>query len=155
MTDTEHTIRIEEEPVGSADASALLEELSRTLQAITGSGGQTSFDPEDMADLRSVFLLARDGEGAALGCGALRPLSQDVAEIKRVYARTKGRGVGGAIVAALERRGAQLGYRAVRLETRLVNATAVAFYERLGYRRIDNYGKYAGRADAVCFEKLL
>jgi ribosomal protein S18 acetylase RimI-like enzyme len=30
---------------------------------------------------------------------------------------------------------------------------AVAFYERHGYRVIPNFGKYAGRAEAVCLGK--
>ncbi|MGX9944513.1 GNAT family N-acetyltransferase [Bradyrhizobium sp. BTAi1] len=47
------------------------------------------------------------------------------------------------------------GYHAIWLETRRVNARAVAFYERHGYRRIPNFGKYAGRPEAVCFEKRL
>lgn len=155
MTDAKLSICISEEPVDSTDAGTLLEELSRELKGITGSDGRASFDPRDFAEQRSVFLIARNGQGQALGCGAIRPLSQDIAEIKRVYARTKGRGIGGAIVSALERRAAELGYRAVRLETRSVNTNAVAFYERLGYQRIENYGRYVGRADAVCFENHL
>ena len=63
--------------------------------------------------------------------------------------------MGSAILAALEAEAAALGYRALWLETRLVNARAVAFYQARGYRRIANYGNYAGNALAACFEKLL
>jgi ribosomal protein S18 acetylase RimI-like enzyme len=48
-----------------------------------------------------------------------------------------------------------MGYETLRLSTRLVNQTAVSFYERNGYRRIPNYGRYQGRDEAVCFEKML
>ena len=48
-----------------------------------------------------------------------------------------------------------MGYKTLRLETRIVNAKAISFYERNGYRKIPNYGKYAGRANSICFEKNL
>ncbi|MGC2776074.1 MAG: hypothetical protein WA418_10630 [Bradyrhizobium sp.] len=59
--------------------------------------------------------------------------------------------IGGS--AAVER--LQPAPRAIWLETRLVNAWAVAFYEQHGYRRIPNFGKYVGTRGAVCFEKRL
>lgn len=149
------SLTILEESPATPDAAALLEELSDALQAITGSSGRASFDPEDVQGPRALFAVARDGQGRALGCGALRPLAQDIAEIKRVYARTGGAGVGSAILAHLERRAREMGYRAIWLETRAVNHNAVRFYEKHGYHRIENYGKYAGRAEAVCFEKRL
>ena len=91
----------------------------------------------------------------ALGCGALRPLEGDAAELKRMYARPGGCGVGRALLRFLEEEARRLGYGALRLETRRVNARAVSFYERHGYARIPNYGRYAGLERAVCFEKRL
>ena len=61
----------------------------------------------------------------------------------------------GAALAALERQAQAFGYRAVWLETRRVNERAVAFYARHGYAVIPNYGKYAGRPDAVCLGRDL
>ncbi|WP_332676761.1 GNAT family N-acetyltransferase [Brevundimonas sp.] len=101
------------------------------------------------------FLLARDASGAALGCGGYRPLEPGVAEIKRMYAAPGTRGVGAALLAALEDRARADGYAEIRLETRRVNGRAVAFYDRSGYARIAPYGRYVGRADAVCFGKPL
>jgi ribosomal protein S18 acetylase RimI-like enzyme len=48
-----------------------------------------------------------------------------------------------------------MGYKILRLATRIVNTKAVSFYERNGYRKIPNYGKYARRANSICFEKNL
>lgn len=143
----------EEDPAG-ADAQALMAELSAALAAITGDSGQASFDAADVRGPAACFAVARDDRGAALSCGAFRPLQPGVAELKRMYARV-GVGAGSAVLGFLERRAAALGYRALWLETRLVNQRAVAFYEARGYRRIANYGKYAGNPLAVCFEKLL
>lgn len=136
----------------SLDARVLLAELGTALAAITGSDGAASFDVADVRAPGSCFLLARDGDGKPAGCGALRLLSGSVAELKRMYARP-GSGAGVHLLAALERQAAAFGYTEVWLETRRVNTRAVAFYEKHGYRAIPNYGKYAGRPEAVCFGK--
>ncbi|HWR38128.1 MAG TPA: GNAT family N-acetyltransferase [Patescibacteria group bacterium] len=85
----------------------------------------------------------------------LRPMSEELAEVKRMYAHSDSRGNGTQILSYLEQRAKQLGYRALRLETRLENRRAVSFYEKQGYSRIPNYGRYEGRPEAVCFEKRL
>ena len=144
------SIAVSAEDPGGADALALLAALSAALTAITGAGGQASFDVSDVRGPRACFALAR-----ALGCGALRPIDADVAEIKRMFARPGTRGVGSAVLRHLEAEAARWGYAALRLSTRLANARAVAFYERHGYRRIPGYGRYAGSDVSVCFEKVL
>ena len=143
-----------EDPAG-ADALALVAELSAVLAALTGDTGQASFDVDDVRGPRACFALARDAQGRALGCGALRSMQDDVGEIKRMFARPGTRGVGAALLRFLEGEAARHGYRALRLSTRLVNVRAVAFYERHGYRRIPGYGRYAGSTVSVCFEKVL
>jgi GNAT superfamily N-acetyltransferase len=137
------------------EALQMLDELSDTLAAITGSSGKASFDPDDVRGPMARFVVARDAAGIAIGCGAFRPLQEGIAEVKRMYARPGNPGTGSAILAHLEVEAKILGYRAIWLETRLVNERAVRFYESRGYKRIDNFGKYAGSALAVCFEKRL
>ena len=149
------TLRVRAEDPAGPDALALVAELSAVLAAITGDSGQASFDVADVQGPRACFALARDAQGRALGCGALRPLEAAVAEVKRMFARPGHRGVGSAVLRFLEGEAARLGYAAVRLSTRVVNARAVAFYERHGYRRIPGYGRYAGSDVSVCFEKVL
>lgn len=136
-----------------ADARGLIAALSQRLAAITGSSGQASFDEDDVRGPGAAFLLARDEQGRAIGCGGLRPLQPGVAEIKRMYAGVAGQGVGSAVLAALEAKAKSLGYGEIRLETRRVNTVAVGFYLRAGYREIPPYGRYVGRPEAVCFAK--
>jgi GNAT superfamily N-acetyltransferase len=138
----------------SPEARALLGELGAALAAITGSDGTASFDAADVRGERACFLVARDADGGLAGCGALRPLADGIAELKRMYARP-GSGAGHFLLAALEEQAAGFGYSEVWLETRKVNTQAVAFYEKHGYCTIPNYGKYAGRDDAVCLGKAL
>jgi GNAT superfamily N-acetyltransferase len=148
-------IRISIEDPASSDGYVLMEELSETLTRITGDGGKASFDPDDVRSFNARFVVARNGNGEALGCGAFRPLQEGIAEVKRMYSRPGMRGAGSAILAFLESEARVLGYKALWLETRLVNERAVRFYERRGYRRIPNFGKYVGNPKAVCFEKRL
>ena len=72
-----------------------------------------------------------------------------------MYAKQKGMGIGTKVLTYLESRARDMGYSALRLETRRINRNAVSFYEKSGYHRIPNYGKYADRPEAACFEKQL
>lgn len=139
----------------SADATALLDALSDTLADMTGASGRASFDLADVTHERSLFVLARDETGQALGCGALRPHEPGVCEIKRMFARPDSKGVGTAILKHLEGAALAMGYREAVVETRVVNDNAVRFYRAHGYRQIANYGRYAGRPEAICLGKTL
>ena len=137
-----------------AQAQALIAELDAALAAICGASGAGSFDPADVGGAGSVFVVARDGAGVAVGCGALRPLAAGVAELKRMYARP-GSGAGRLLLAALEEQAMAFGYREVWLSTRRVNQRALAFYGRHGYLRVANYGRYVGSEASVCLGKGL
>ena len=139
----------------SSDAISLIDELSKCLQDITGDSGKNSFDANDVCNNRGKFVIARDQSGKAIGCGAFRPINETTAEVKRMYAKEKGIGIGNKILSYLEHQAYDMGYKTLCLETRIVNAKAVSFYERNGYKKILNYGKYVGRANSICFEKIL
>ena len=149
------TYSIEKECINSKDAYSLINELSETLQNITGDSGRKSFDISDLDNPRSLFVVARNVVGEAIGCGALRPYCENIAEIKRIYARYKSKGIGTQIISYLEEQAKTLGYSRIWLETRIINKKAVTFYEKSGYYRIENYGKYINNDEAICFEKIL
>jgi Acetyltransferases len=151
---TANIIIAPEDPTAK-DAVQLMAELSECLRAITGSGGENSFQIEDVLQQRSLFVIAREPGGAAVGCGALRAIDGTAAELKRIYARTKGNGIGKQILSYLESEAYKMGYSAIVLETRRINRRAVSFYRKNGYAEIHNYGKYKGNADAICFKKAL
>jgi ribosomal protein S18 acetylase RimI-like enzyme len=148
-------ITINEEDPNSIDAVQLMNELSDTLEAITGSSGRGSFNPSDVYGPRAAFIIARNINGEAVGCSAIRAIDDNTAEVKRMYAKEKGKGIGSKLLSYLELRALEMGYTKLRLETRLINKRAVAFYESMGYNRIPNYGSYINRPEAVCFEKKL
>ncbi|GKU25244.1 GNAT family N-acetyltransferase [Clostridium folliculivorans] len=137
------------------DAIILMEELSKTLESITGDSGKNSFDPSDVCIPRSLFVIAYDEAYEPLGCGAIRPIDEDIAEVKRMFAKAKTKGVGTKILLHLESEALKLGYSTIWLETRVINRAAVSFYKKRGYIQIPNYGKYINNPKAICFEKKL
>ena len=106
-----------------------------------------------------VVLLARDAEGTAIGCGALRELGRGVAELKRMYVvpEARGRGVSRLLLAALEAAAVERGWTTLRLETGTRQPEAIGLYESAGYRPIPAFGAYVAATDpfAVFFERVL
>ncbi|MDG4792979.1 GNAT family N-acetyltransferase [Micromonospora sp. WMMD1082] len=149
-------LSIDHEPWGSADAARLRDAQRAELDARYGSDDHEP-GAEPTAETVSVFLIARDGDGTALGCGGLRFLADDSAEIKRMYVTpsARGTGVATAILRALERAAGNAGVRTLLLETGTAQPDAMRFYEREGYRRIDNFGPYVDEPLSVCYARDL
>jgi len=141
--------------VATALIGELLAELSRRYADQGDEEAEAaSFHPAEATVPRSVFLVATlDGE--PVGCGALRPMTDEAVEIKRMYVReqARGHGVGRAILAELERLAAQFGYASMILATGVRQPEAIALYTRCGFERMENFGEYVGNALSVCMRK--
>nr|WP_242841152.1 GNAT family N-acetyltransferase [Clostridium akagii] len=85
----------------------------------------------------------------------MRQINENIAEVKRLFAKTSKMGIGTEVLLYLETQARKLGYHALCLETRLINEQAVSFYENRGYYNIRNYGKYINNPKAICFEKKI
>jgi GNAT superfamily N-acetyltransferase len=83
---------------------------------------------------QTMFLAVADGRIA--GCGALKELSDDVAELRRVYVRPafRGKRLGRAIVAAILASARTQGYKTICLETAVFMKEAHALYRSFGFR---------------------
>jgi len=148
-------ITVEKSDPRSADSRHLIEKLSAELASITGDSGKSNFTIDAMNVERSLWVLARDSKGNATGCGAIRPLTENIAELKRMFSDRSHSGTGTALLTFLETAAKNMGYNELWLETRHANLKAVNFYQRNGYVRINNYGPYVDREEAVCFAKSL
>ena len=109
------------------------------------------------AETVAVFLLARDADGAALGCGGLRLLGPGSGEVKRMYVEpaARGTGVATALLRALEDRARDFGIARLLLETGTGQPDAIRFYQREGYEPIEAYGPYVGEPLSRCFARDL
>ncbi|MFZ5550380.1 MAG: GNAT family N-acetyltransferase [Pseudomonadota bacterium] len=152
-----HDITVVEEPHDGPDAQALQEALSAQLKAAYGSDGKAGFAGFTAGSDGSLFAVARDAAGLAVGCGALLPLAGEpgCGEVKRMYAARPGQGIGGRVLAFLEQQARAAGYRRLVLCTRHANTGALAFYRSQGFTDTPSYGPYAARPECACLAKLL
>lgn len=110
---------------------------------------------------KSFGVVAEDKEGSIAGFaigGIQRRGGQPVGRLITIDVReaARRRGIGDALIAAVEDRFLQVGATAVILEVSVENKGAQAFYRRHGYAptgRIRGY--YLGRIDALVMEKPL
>jgi putative acetyltransferase len=148
------------EALDSAVALALIEELNGELSAVYPERGANHFhvDPAEVSPGRGAFLVAYQDE-QPVGCGAIRRLAPevDVAEVKRVYVRppARGRGVGAAILTALEAEARALGASRLVLEMGERQPEALALYRRAGFAPIPLFGEYLGSPLSLCLGKPL
>ncbi|WP_243855076.1 GNAT family N-acetyltransferase [Diaminobutyricimonas sp. TR449] len=106
-------------------------------------------------DMTAFFVAYEDGMPA--GCGGLRQLTDDEAEIKRMYVTPahRGTGISVAVLEAIEAYSRESGLSKLVLETGTLQPDAMRFYEREGYTRIPNFGAYIGSELSVCYAKSL
>ncbi len=133
---------------------AITEELSENLYLRFGSDGKNSFQDWENENSKFVFVVA-EINSEIVGCGAIRPIDQNIGEVKRMYAKYPGKKIGQTILGFLENEAVNLGYANLVLETRVKNESAVQFYQKQGYKIIPNYGKYTDRPEAICLGKSL
>ena len=151
-------LTIAAEPFDSDDARRLIAALDANLTEVYLP--EERFGPNlKAAHLeagRGTFLVARDGD-QGIGCGAVRLLDATTAEVKRMYVQPeqRGRGVGKAVLAALEAAARRLGAKRLVLETGIYQEAAIALYLGAGFTPIDCWGEYASSRTSLCFEKRL
>jgi GNAT superfamily N-acetyltransferase len=149
-------IEIRREEISSPVAAALILALNAELAAVYPEPGANHFrlDADEVAESRGAFFVACQ-DGRPVGCGAIRRLDAESAEIKRMYVErgTRGRGVGRALLAAIEAEARRLGVRSLVLETGERQTEALRLYSRAGYVEIPRFGEYVASPLSLCMRK--
>jgi GNAT superfamily N-acetyltransferase len=120
-----------------ARAAALLAEYGDALAIVVRD---TPADVRSYLSRPGGLWLAHIGADV-VGCIALRPLRDEVGEIKRLYVRPahRGQGLADALLDALEAGARERGFRELYLDTHDGLQAAKRFYERRGYVRCARY----------------
>jgi len=108
--------------------------------------------PGDYAPPFGRLLLAHH-DGQLAGCIALRKLTGDVCEMKRLYLRQnfRGKGLGRTMLNALLNEAKRIGYSKIRLDTLPGRMDeAISLYRSIGFKEISAY--YNNPADALYME---
>jgi len=96
--------------------------------------------PDEMVAPTGAFLVGYEGE-QAVAIGGLRDLGEGICEIKRMYVvpGARSRGVGRALLTALEQAGRDRGYERVRLDAGSEQKHSRVLFEKTGYVEIGKY----------------
>jgi putative acetyltransferase len=113
-------------------------------------------DPGDVAPGHGAFVVAWADE-KAVGCGAVRLIDNETAELKRMYIVPEYRrqGLAGGILQFLEDHARALGATRVVLETVIDPPGAVALYRAAGYEEIPKFGPYVESEISFCMGKFI
>jgi GNAT superfamily N-acetyltransferase len=130
--------------LGDPEVVPLLEGLSEEYERRYQDGAEmTSVDAEEFEPPDGVFLVLVE-HGVTVAGGAMRRLSSDTCEIKRMWTSPAHRrkGYASAVLDQLENVARERGYTYLKLETGPAQPEASSLYERRGYDRIPTYGRY-------------
>lgn len=114
----------------SLDIDLAFQDFGTELKTLPGKYG-----PPDGA----LILASVDGKGA--GCIALRRISEDICEMKRLYVRNtyRGLGIGKALISMLVDEAKKSDYRYIRLDTLAAMKEAQNLYISFGFYDIEPY----------------
>jgi GNAT superfamily N-acetyltransferase len=129
----------------SAEAAALLASYLEEIKAAFGYSPQDDApaEPEDFTPPGGRFFVVRESDGMPRGCGAVRLLGPDTAEVKRMWLHPsiRGRGAGWSLLSTLERAAVELGARRAVLDTNATLTSALALYRAAGWVEVSPYNE--------------
>ena len=108
----------------------------------------------------ATWVVVRDDDGSAVGCGAVQPwwctvaeAPPDVGELKRMYVRpaARGRGLSRRLLDRLVELAGERGMTALVLETGIEQPEAIGLYTTYGFRLMHTWGPYADDPRSRCF----
>ncbi|KAB0570634.1 GNAT family N-acetyltransferase [Brucella pituitosa] len=152
-------VRVSVETPLQDDVRDLVEALNAHMLPLSPLEFQFKMTVEQMAEVNTTVFVARDENGKAVGCGALKMHDNGVGELKRMFTRPEVRGkrVGSLLVDAIVELARARGISRLVLET----GTGTGFdgawrlYENSGFVRCGVVLDYPDSEYSAFFEKRL
>lgn len=150
-------LEFRDEPLDSPASRRLLAAFESEIAGLYPGWSPTSgpsATPEEFAPPSGLFLIVYEGAEPA-ACGGFKRLGADDAEVKRMFVvpASRGVGLGGVLLDALEARARAVGYVRFRLDTGDAQPEALRLYRSHGYVEIEDYN--ANPFARYWFEKVL
>jgi putative acetyltransferase len=138
-----NNMSISQESPDQPDVIALIAELDAYQDTLYPPEARYALDLTALKKSNVAFMVARDDNGLAIGCGAV-VFTESYGEIKRMYVRMQNRGQGIAhkVLLELEASSRNNACTELLLETGPYQQEALAFYTRQGYTRCGPFGDY-------------
>ena len=138
------------------DARVLIAELTAELEPLYPPENRYGYSVERLLDENVAFFLIRDNDTPA-GCGGVKLVGVEYAEVKRMYVRPQFRGLGLAklMLNHLAEYARSRGVGWLRLETGIHQRAAIGLYERMGFQRRPPFGEYQASPLNTFYEKRL
>ena len=153
------TISIAVETPLQDDVRELVAALNEYLLPLSPIEFQFKMTVEQMADPKTTLFVARDAAGRAVGMGALKVETAEMAEVKRMFTRpdVRGQRVGSAILASIERLAREKGIVELKLETGEGPGfePAQRLYGNSGFTRCGAFLDYPDSGYSAFFDKRL
>jgi putative acetyltransferase len=149
-------MHVSQESPDQPQVIALIADLDAYQDTLYPAEARYALDLSSLKKSNVIFMVARDGEGTAVGCGAV-VITGCVGELKRMYVRPqdRGQGVAGRVLVALEAASLIAGCEELLLETGPYQPEALAFYSKQGYTRRGPFGAYPDHPLSVFMGKHL
>jgi len=127
----------------SDDARALIAALDAEMATLYPAQYNFPLSPETLAREAISFFVARDKNGQAIGCFAVRG-HDDYAELKRMFvvSEHRGEGVSRQLLTAAHQHAAKTGFKTIRLETGDQQKAAIGLYRSAGYASCEAFADY-------------
>ena len=130
--DLEVTVQLFNEYAASVGVDLSYQDFATELESLPGK----------YASPMGELLLARDRHGEPVGCVGLRPIEpKGCCEMKRLYVlpKTRGLGLGRALIDSIVGEAVRIGYSEMRLDTLPNMRDALSLYEKAGFTPIEPY----------------
>lgn len=113
----------------------------------------TMLHMDDLMPPNGRTLLAHSPDGKLVGCGVLRKIRPDAAELKRMYVRpeAQGTGLGRKLFELRMAEARKMGCKRLYADTVMGNTAMLTMYEKMGFKFIPRYPENANGPDLEPF----